>query len=357
MEANSIIKKNYKIESKEEKTEILFHSNPSKIQFYKDLTNNSYCKYWYDNSFSLFKSFNNIFYIVYANKFYSIIFLNLTTNKIIIEIKNAHKNYITHFSHCFDEINKRDLLISLSDDDNDLKLWNINNFECILNIKNGISFSSACFLKDHNQYYIVTCNDNNKYGNINPIKIFDLKGNKIKEINYLNDSTYFIDTYYDKNLSKNFIITGNGGYSQSYDYNENKIYFKYIEKNNEDTSTIYHMCIIIDDSDKVIKMIESSSAGIIRIWDFHSRKLLNKINIYIDWLNSLCLWKEDYLFVGCSDKSIKLINLNTKKVIKELKGHRDRILSIKKIIHPKYGECLITQDADKSQIKLWIISK
>ena len=58
-----------------------------------------------------------------------------------------------------------------------------------------------------------------------------------------------------------------------------------------------------------------------------------------------------------TNNSIKLIDLNTKKVIKELNGHRDRILSIKKIIHPKYGECLITQDADKSQIKLWIISK
>ena len=31
-----------------------------------------------------------------------------------------------------------------------------------------------------------------------------------------------------------------------------------------------------------------------------------------------------------TNNSIKLIDLNTKKVIKELNGHRDRILSIKK---------------------------
>ena len=90
---------------------------------------------------------------------------------------------------------------------------------------------------------------------------------------------------------------------------------------------------------------------------FHSGKLLNKINVYNDWLNSICLWNKDYLFVGCDDKSIKLIDLNTNKVIKDLNGHKNRILSIKKIIHPKYGECLISQDADESQIKLWIISK
>ena len=126
MGVNSTKKKKFKMEKKEEKKNILIHSNPSQVQFLKDLTNNSYCQYWSDNTFSLFKSFNNIFYIVYADKFYSIIFLNLTTNQIINEIKNAHKDYITYFSHYFEEINKRDLLISISEDDNDLKLWNIN---------------------------------------------------------------------------------------------------------------------------------------------------------------------------------------------------------------------------------------
>ena len=106
-----------------------------KIQFLKDLTNNSYCGYYNDNTFSLFKSINNIFYVVYADQFYSIIFLNLTTNQIINEIKHAHNNNITYFNHYFDDINKRDLLISLSEEDNDLKLWNINNFECLLSIQ------------------------------------------------------------------------------------------------------------------------------------------------------------------------------------------------------------------------------
>ena len=354
MGVNSTKKKKFKMEKKEEKKNILIHSNPSQVQFLKDLTNNSYCQYWSDNTFSLFKSFNNIFYIVYADKFYSIIFLNLTTNQIINEIKNAHKDYITHFSHYFEEINKRDLLISISEDDNNLKLWNINTFECLLNIKNEISLSLACFLKDKIQNYILTCNDDNTHRKKEPIKIFDLEGNKIKEINDSIYNAYFIDTYYDNNLSKNFIITGNEGYSQSYDYNENKKYFKYFDNDEKEN---FHMCIIIDDSDKIIKMIESSCKGIIRIWDFHSGKLLNKINVYNGWLNSICLWNKDYLFVGCADKSIKLIDFNTKNVIKDLKGHRDKILSIKKIIHPKYGECLISQDAGKSQIKLWIISK
>ena len=58
------------------------------------------------------------------------------------------------------------------------------------------------------------------------------------------------------------------------------------------------MCIIIDDSDNIIKLIESCCKGIIRIFDFHSGKLLNKIYVYNDWLNSICLTNKDYLFVG-----------------------------------------------------------
>ena len=95
MEENLNKKKIYIMENKEESSKFFFQSNPFQIQFLKDLTNNSYCKYWNDNTFSLFKSINNIFYIVYADKFYSIIFLNLTTNQIINEIKHAH-NYFIH---------------------------------------------------------------------------------------------------------------------------------------------------------------------------------------------------------------------------------------------------------------------
>ena len=335
----------------------LFHSNPLDIHFLKNLTTDSYCKYFNNNTFVTFKSYSNIFYIIYTNKFNSIISLNLINNQIINEIKKAHNNYINSFRHYFDKENKRDLIISLSHNDNNLKLWNINNFECLLNIKKVNEtgwLSSACFFNYNNKNYILTSNNYNGNKSIENIKIFDLKGNKVKEINNSNYSTFFIDTYYDNKLSKNFIITGNKGYSQSYDYNENKKYFKY---NDEDYQESYfHMSIIIDDTEKMKKMIESSCRGIIRIWDFHSAKLLNKIIINNEWLNSICLWNKEYLFVGCKDSSIKLIELNTNKVIKNMNGHNNRILTIKKMIHPKYGECLISQDADDSHIKLWINS-
>ena len=88
-------------------------------------------------NFSAFKSINNIIYIIYANIYKSIISYNLIENKKINEIKNDHENEITGFRYYLDKINKRDLIISISGIDINLKLWNINKWESLLNIKNN----------------------------------------------------------------------------------------------------------------------------------------------------------------------------------------------------------------------------
>ena len=69
---------------------------------------------------------------------------------------------------------------------------------------------SACFLEDNNKIYIITSN-RNEDGNTEYIKIFDLSGQKIKEMNNSNEEIYIIDIFYDNILSKNYIINGNYG--------------------------------------------------------------------------------------------------------------------------------------------------
>jgi len=71
-------------------------------------------------------------------------------------------------------------------------------------------------------------------------------------------------------------------------------------------------------------------------------------------LNGICLWSNEYLFVGCNDKTIKLIQLKKGIIIKDLVGHNNRVSTVKKIIHPIYGECIISQGKYNDQIKLWI---
>ena len=64
---------------------------------------------------------------------------------------------------------------------------------------------------------------------------------------------------------------------------------------------------------------------------------------------------DDYLFAGCFDKTIKLIELTTGKVIKTLSGHNNLVLTVKYINHPKLGKCLISQAWHNEKIKIWKI--
>ena len=80
---------------------------------------------------------------------------------------------------------------------------------------------------------------------------------------------------------------------------------------------------------------------------------MNKIKVNDNPLNGICLWEENYLFVGCRENPIKLVDLNNVKIIISLKGHYSNISTIKKINHPLYGKCLLSQGWLKDQIKIW----
>ena len=319
---------------------------------YKDITKDSYSYYKLDNSFIVFKSINNILYLIYATQNISIILYNLIDNKKINEIKNAHKTYITNFRHYLDKQNNKDLMISISSIDNNIKLWNINNLEIIYNfeyINNEGDLFSACFINDNNQINIISSNCH--LFNTEPIKVFNQKGKKVKELDDSNNNTFFIDIYYDKINIEIYIITGNYGYAQSYNYTKNKIYKKYEEeyiawKKNDFSH------IIIYEAD-IIKLICSCKDSYIRIWDFHSAKLLNKIKIFDRFILGICIWDNDYVFAGSNDTYIRLIEIKSGEIIKSLKGHYREALNIKKIIHPFYGECLISQGYRNDYLKFW----
>ena len=72
---------------------------------------------------------------------------------------------------------------------------------------------------------------------------------------------------------------------------------------------------------------------------------------------SVCLWNWNYLFIGCMDNTIKLIDLIKGEIIKDLTECDNFIICVKKVNHPKYGECLISQGLGKEQIKIWINSE
>ena len=100
-------------------------------------------------------------------------------------------------------------------------------------------------------------------------------------------------------------------------------------------------------------MIESCEDGKIRIWHFHTGTLLNKIKINNNRLYGICLWNNNYLFIGGTN-GIILLELNNGTILENLTEKNNCVVTIKKIMHPIYGECLLSQNVLNSSIKLWI---
>jgi hypothetical protein len=87
------------------------------MKYLNNLVNDYNITFYYENSFIIFKLFDNeIFILVYGNKKGSIISYNISDNKKMNEINKAHLSIITNFRHYFDSINKRDLII--------IQIWN-----------------------------------------------------------------------------------------------------------------------------------------------------------------------------------------------------------------------------------------
>ena len=321
------------------------------LKLFCEVTKNSYGCFDLDNTFDVFRTVNDLLMLVYSTKSKSIICYDLVNFCILTEIKTCHNAFITNIRHFINKNNKIDIIISISDRDNNLKVWDINNCECILNIfhaNNSGFLCSACLINEDNNIYILSSNCNT-FGENEKIKIYDLKGKIINQINDSNEKTYFIDTFYDTLSNKRFILTGNDNYIKSYDYKNNNLYKKYF-----DIESGIHISIKILERNNSISLIESCSFGLIRIWNFHLAELLNKIKIDNDWIFGICLWDKDYAFVACKLKIIKLVNLTKGIIEKNLEGHYSGIFTIKKINHPKYGECLLSQGYENDQIKLWI---
>ena len=331
-------------------TNTLFTSNPLNIEFFKDLAVDSFGGYNLDNIFCVFQA-NNKLYLLYFTEDKTIMTYDLTNNTLVNENKNAHEKYITNLRH--QKIDGKDIIMSVSCEDNNIKLWNFSNWECILDLKNvnpnGV-LRGACFLKDNDKYYIVTSNSRitGLYEGFtpDPIKIYDLQGNKVKEIPESNDDSLFVDIYYDD--KKKYIVACNIKNLKVYDYDEGKLYKKFID------SELDNYMAIIHKENNMVKLIGSNYDGKVRVWNFNSGELLNTFNVNDDYIYGICLWDNKHLFVGCLPKKIKLLDLSNGNVVKTLEGHKSFILSMKKNVVPNYGECLIS--ASTEQIKLWKIN-
>ena len=205
-----------------------------------NIVNKNYCMWDLDNIFVVFKKNKGGLYLVYAD-LNSFTCYDLIDEETVIKVKNAHEYYIINFRHTYDNNLKKDLIISVSGENNNAKLWDVERWECMVDIKSnkfGIMFS-ACFLYDNytGNNYIVTSNcTGSEY-----IKIFDLNGNKITDVpfnpkskddNNFNNNNYINNGNNDNNNDKSNNDENNDYNSNNYEDNNN------IDENNNNSNDI-----------------------------------------------------------------------------------------------------------------------
>ena len=346
----SKLDKKMKIRPKKTRFQCMNVSSPPKLIYCKDIIDKAFIKYWGDNNFITFDSMYNEKFLVYGTVNYSIYFYDLKQEKVSKKIRKAHDHYITNFRHTFDKNYARDLLLTISDTIKNIKVWDVKNMDCLVNIRkayeHGFLFS-ACFLIDeqNKMNYIISVNYDKEF-----IKIFDFEGKMVDSINNSEDKSLLVDSFKDTYLNKYYIIVGNEKNIISYDFETKNIYHKYFDS----TSIGIHIAFVFNFIGKEVRIVESDTSGYIRIWDFNSGSLLNKCLVGKNIkLRGICLWNQNYLFVGSDDKKIKLIDLDNGVKINSIKCN-DCICTIKKINHPIYGECLVFDGKGHTgQIYLW----
>ena len=350
----NVIKENDK---KEENTNITSKGDiPPNLNFIGELCNNSFTDFGLDYTFTIFNTKENNTVLVYATKDIELIFLELTEKKLLKKIEKAHSRFISNIHHFYDDKENSDIIMTVSYENNNIKLWDLCTYDTIVNIKKANISSlllSACFLKYNNENYIISSNGdlNTKIKKFSPIKLFDFNGKVKLEINDSNYNTNFITTYYDSLTSQYFVITGNDGFINSYNLLENSFYLKFTDNENKS-----HRSLALINTEQNLKLIDSCEDGLIRIYNFYTGKLNKKIFTGFCPLRGICIWDKDYFFIGCKDKTIKLVDAKKGIVIKSTKAHINTVLTIKKVNLFKYGNCLVSQGMSEDCINLWSVN-
>ena len=303
--------------------------------------------------FTVFKSLLEDTYVVYAiqtglfSTACQIECYSLDKKKVVKQISNIPGSYLT-VKHFCDVVNAKDYIIS-SSDDKTIRVYDIySNWDCVTEIKKSHSkdmLTACAFINEYdNSKYIVSGAD------FECVKVWDFDGKFICEIGK-EEEICCLNCFNDKYEKKYYVLNGNNKDVKVYDFGTKELFKAYQEPN----VISYHYSIELYDKNGGYVLYESDSEGIIRLWEFRTGELRQKIQCG-RILKGISIWNEEYVLASganSTDNTIKLISIKDEKVIKDFKGHTKGVCNIRKFIHPKYGEAMISLGFDGT-LKLWL---
>ena len=323
-----------------------FVMDPKDLKYIETITNKCLKSYTIDCLFDAYTAFDGNCYLASSHGSpFSIEIYNLSNNKLTATLSVLKQIYIIrHYA----QFTKRIDYLLTTTTEKSVKIYNLNTFTEYLTINNcytGTYMYSALLLFDdfNNKNYIVTSSPNDF------IKIWNFEGGKfVRNIGSKTDYTYFINLW--KNNDKYYIIDANADNVKIYGTEkENQLFGEY-----SGTERTWHMCAFVEKLNDIDTLFESDGKGDVRLWNLETHQLIKRIHCQGVSLRGLCLWNSKYILAASSDKSFKILDFENGELVASVSGqHYNSLCSIKKIMHPLYGESLLTGSIDGT-IKLWV---
>lgn len=382
MEEEKIIDNNSNIINKE-KNNIINNINSNNIEdtklksslfpnfvFQENIVSNCDCAYSLNESFDVFTSIkDNENYLIISNKDNNNIeIININSKQIIKSIEGNKYKFI-YIKYYLNPNNKNEYLIT-TDIKGIIKVINITDkyniisiIKCPKEFKNTWNFINCALLFDiqfgKSKTDILIVASRARYMEEYPTKIYNMNsGQFLKDVsNTEKNNTRFIIPWYNEKVGLYYIIECCEELLIIVNIFYNEIYAKLEEKRYKNYSSGF-----VHKKNGIDYLFVSNSFGEIDIWDLIDKILVRKIKINNKCDNirlyGLLLWKENYLIVNDdTDRALGIIDLKYNKVVSLINNkHKESVRCIKRLSHPKYGECLLT-GGDDHTIKLWIIPK
>ena len=346
-------KNNTKFQNKQ--NGVLFKKNPN-FKFKEQIIENN-DSLGFNDLFEIFTSIKDgISYIVSPNKFlhFCLSIYSLHDNKLI-KLLTGHDNHITMVKYFCDNCNQ-EFLIS-ADIDGIVIIWEINDinidikkYEIKLKVKNLIY---SCIMFQNKYNYLITSSCGNEKTNL-----FMLDNNNnikfIKSIkNSENNSVFYLLIWFNRNKKEYFLIQFCKQKIVINNIDKNEIYWNLIDEENKDACYMNGFINYISNDEY---LYTCSMNGFINIWDLHQKILINSIFINNNFLSQILQWNENYIIIINGNKNdISVMDLQSGIIISKLFGrHEKGIMNIKKVVHPIYGESLLSVGLEGS-IFIWTI--
>ena len=343
----------------------IFKKNPNELKYNNSIVNNLSAK-GVNDIFEVFTSTkDNQAYLISKNAkthCLDIISLNSLNNYTIINSLYGHKNTITMVRYFMNYKGKNEYLIS-ADIDKNVIVWDItNNYNILHFIKteyiNVYIYSCYIFFDNFDNNYIFTSCGLNRYikNDTSYTKIYSFKDGIFNKniIDSNENNTYYLLMWYNEISKINYLIELCEEKIIITNFMKNELYAKLLPIGFKVLK--YYSGFIHTVSSGKDWLCCSTSNGCIAIWDLFAKQIVYYKKISKVELYNIIPWSLKYLIIsGGSNKSIKIFDIEIMKEVNNIKTeHSSNINCIKKIMHPTYGECLLTSGNDH-QIKLWKI--